>query len=59
MTIIDHCHAGLALAKQCWMGTQGVTVGYEHSVQSTGVWGHAPPEEFCNLDILRYNMVHF
>ena len=30
-----HNGPGLALAKQCWMGTQGVTVGCEHSVQST------------------------
>ena len=28
-------NTGPALAKQCWMGIQGVTVGCEHSVQST------------------------
>ena len=27
--------SGPALAKQCWVGTQGVTVGCEHSVRST------------------------
>ena len=31
----EHLLAGPALAKQCWMGTQDVTVGCEHSVQST------------------------
>ena len=38
--IVDKCkqtclQSGPALAKQCWMGIQGITVGCEHSVRST------------------------
>ena len=48
---------GLALAKQCWVGTQGVTFGYEYNVQSTLNYVESLVvcllENFCNLDILR------
>ena len=39
-------------------GGNGVKIRVRKHMTSRGVWGHAPPENFCILDSLRLLLMH-
>ena len=39
-------------------GGNGVKIRVRKHTTSRGVWGHAPPENFCILDSLRLLLMH-
>ena len=39
-------------------GGNGIKIRVRKHMTSRGVWGHAPPENFCILDSLRLLLMH-